>query len=252
MPGYANPQTLNRYFYVANRPINLTDPTGHMCSPDDDCGGPHSTASSRIHDWKWRIKHKFGITMSDEGGKSWTATNLSIIYSGLQDIDNALNGTLNSLVGGATFWLKKQTGTGQYRGATHLDGTGIDFYTRGTDAIRQMNIFHEVGHLLDNVPGLKDVFTHAVDHENNPSWVSNGYVNADAALISGRVPDANYGDVDATQAYNPGSSEEWADAFANYVAGNIDLAKPAGASMHNFVTGALFAAPSSLPPSTGI
>jgi hypothetical protein len=189
--------------------------------------------------------------MSDDGGKGWTATNLRIIYSGLESIDKALNGTLNSLIGGTTFWLKKQSGTGLYHGATHLDGSGVDFYTRGNDAIRQMNIFHEVGHLLDNVPALKDVFTHAVDHESNPDWVSNGYVNADAALLSGRVPDANHGTADATQAYNPGSSEEWADAFANYVAGNIDLAKPAGASMYNFVTGALFAAPNSASPSIG-
>ena len=30
MPGYANPQNLNRYSYVGNSPLNYTDPSGHM------------------------------------------------------------------------------------------------------------------------------------------------------------------------------------------------------------------------------
>ena len=30
MPGYANPQNLNRYSYVTNNPLRYTDPSGHM------------------------------------------------------------------------------------------------------------------------------------------------------------------------------------------------------------------------------
>jgi hypothetical protein len=29
VPGYANPQNLNRYSYVTNNPLRYTDPTGH-------------------------------------------------------------------------------------------------------------------------------------------------------------------------------------------------------------------------------
>jgi hypothetical protein len=36
VPGYTNPQNLNRYSYVANNPLRYTDPTGHMM---DDGGG---------------------------------------------------------------------------------------------------------------------------------------------------------------------------------------------------------------------
>jgi hypothetical protein len=38
-----------------------------------------------------------------------------------------------------------------------------------------------------------------------------------------------------------GAEEHWADIFANHVAGNIDMSKPAGPgmAMYNFVTGAL-------------
>jgi hypothetical protein len=30
VPDLANPQSLNRYSYVNNRPLNFTDPTGHF------------------------------------------------------------------------------------------------------------------------------------------------------------------------------------------------------------------------------
>ncbi len=44
VPGYANPQNLNRFSYVTNNPLRYTDPTGHMEEDDDDggcylCGG---------------------------------------------------------------------------------------------------------------------------------------------------------------------------------------------------------------------
>ena len=35
-PGYANPQSLNRYSYVNNNPLRYTDPTGHRaCGPEE-------------------------------------------------------------------------------------------------------------------------------------------------------------------------------------------------------------------------
>lgn len=39
MPGYANPQNLNRYSYVTNNPLRYTDPTGHMRVDDEGGGG---------------------------------------------------------------------------------------------------------------------------------------------------------------------------------------------------------------------
>jgi len=42
IPGYANPQNLNRFSYVRNNPVRYTDPTGHMipCEPGDLCRHP--------------------------------------------------------------------------------------------------------------------------------------------------------------------------------------------------------------------
>ena len=39
MPGYANPQNLNRYSYVTNDPLRYNDPTGHMADYGGSEGG---------------------------------------------------------------------------------------------------------------------------------------------------------------------------------------------------------------------
>jgi RHS repeat-associated protein len=38
VPGYGNPQNLNRFSYVTNNPLRYTDPTGHMMTVDDGGG----------------------------------------------------------------------------------------------------------------------------------------------------------------------------------------------------------------------
>jgi hypothetical protein len=190
--------------------------------------------------WKSVIKDEFGIIMSDKGDKAWDIRNLEIVYSSLRNINAALSGNLPSLVRGAKFKLRKQDpADGDYHGVTHLDGSGIDFYTLGDDAIRQMNVYHEVGHLLDNLPGMKDVFTNAVKNEGSPSWVQGGFINKDALISLNITNDPNYASVQAIQAYNTGLSEEWADAFANYVVGNINTVVSPGMDMYNFVTAVL-------------
>ena len=51
VPGYANPQNLNRYSYVNNSPLMYTDPTGHQrVDPGDEDGSDSKTIELPIKD----------------------------------------------------------------------------------------------------------------------------------------------------------------------------------------------------------
>ncbi|HBA92113.1 MAG TPA: hypothetical protein DCZ08_10335 [Anaerolineaceae bacterium] len=248
VPEPYNPQDWDRYSYTLNDPVNHTDPTGHdTCDEDGNCYnnngwypavGKHFSVT---YTWKKMIKTNYGINM-EKGDKEWDSPNLRLMYGSLGIVNTSTSGNLRAMAAGSTFKLMEHaSGGGDYYGVTHTQRpTGIDFYTKGTQPLRQMNIYHEVGHLLDNVPGTWDVFTNAVKSQNNPSWVgSDQKINPEALLMS-RVKDPNYPPVAARQTYsNFGPSEQWADAFANYVAGNINLASVIGTDMFNFVRSAL-------------
>jgi hypothetical protein len=200
--------------------------------------------------WKDMILNHFGVTISDDGGKKWGATNLSLVLRSLAHINSALNGRLKSLAGGATFRLGEYeldpatcpNLNCTYGGVT--SGTIVTFNTDGDDAIRQMNIYHEFGHVLDNSPGLVNAFSGALDSLPNPSFVQGsngenpGFLDP-SALVASSVSDPYHSTADALQHPSTDPVEQWADAFANYVAGNIDLEDPAGQAMYDFVTGAL-------------
>jgi len=52
VPGYANPQSLNRFSYVLNNPLRYTDPTGHMACGDGeahDCNGHRQDPNQNPH-----------------------------------------------------------------------------------------------------------------------------------------------------------------------------------------------------------
>lgn len=236
-------QGLDSYAYVNNSPMNYVDPSGHVvCEIGEPCG-PGATYREEKTDWRKLISDKFGITISDEE-KVWDETNLIGAYSALIKIDKAMNGNLKTFVDGATFYWDDEYIPGQdYHGYTRHNKT-ITFYTRNNSAIPQMNIFHEFGHLIDSLPGpLFDVFSNDLDDEANKSMlVLGGYINENA-LLSSRVADSNYPNrIQAIQASKADDvNEQWADIFANYVAGNIDMTDPngPGIAMDAFVRGAL-------------
>ena len=249
VPGGQGPQALNRYSYVLNSPLKYTDPSGHRPCDDTDENGQcitepgWSKPQSRL-DWISLIKRQFGITLSDSD-KTWDTRNASLLYSSLLNISAALGGRLRSIVenAGVTFRWTEYVGPKEYYSETSL--TEVEFQTIGSAALRQQNIYHEFGHVLDNLPGMVDIFSKALKNTNtdDPSWLASDGELDPRALIEGiDVDDPNYaGGADAYQHPSTDPIEQWADIFANYVAGNIDHSSdnPLGRDMYNWVTEAL-------------
>ncbi len=80
VPQPGNPQALNRFTYVLNNPIRLTDPTGHRCiEDDDDCGQP-----ARLRQLARRI---YGITFT---GEMWGYDEMVAVVNAASSIDQRL------------------------------------------------------------------------------------------------------------------------------------------------------------------
>lgn len=142
-----------------------------------------------------------------------------------------------NLIGGSVFTLNKYD-TDKYHGQT---GTGyIDFMTGGSFPSPYINIFHEVGHLIDANSEGGNHFTNTFNNSKR-TWIApNGKINT-SALKSKNVSDPYWtAGQDALQGTNYTSQqpdEQWADTFANYVAGNINTATGPGRDMSVFTSG---------------
>jgi len=96
-------QGWDRYAYGLNNPLKHTDPSGHDVCIDGNCGlRPKMDPTTYL---KNSIYHQYGVTMAEDGGKTWDLSNLRLVYASLGNINRALKGRLKSMVGGATFKL---------------------------------------------------------------------------------------------------------------------------------------------------
>jgi len=130
VPQPGDPQSLNRYSYVRNSPLNFVDPTGHSV----DCAGGDSACSTNEWMWKnrWYEAHghfwdgkgwsnpgdarfaDMGIARQTlgEAGISilgeWRLKELSLATQGVVALANMVGGLakLQTLLGGATFFVR--------------------------------------------------------------------------------------------------------------------------------------------------
>jgi hypothetical protein len=208
---------------VMNNPVRYVDPSGYKICDEEDgqCGQTHNDVIGNIKDL---IFTTFGITMSDDGGRKWDFINLQRIYIALLGMNqNYLNGMIKKVVGGSTFKLASNSLAGRYYGET--DTEGITFYTNTT--IPNQNLYHEFGHLInfavhDGIVNQMKTPHYTVDGSN--TYVFGGNVGdiPTSAVKNITLHDLNWPNgVDAFQHPDSDPGEQWADMFANYVAGNI-------------------------------
>ncbi|MEA3440386.1 MAG: hypothetical protein U9R58_08895, partial [Chloroflexota bacterium] len=209
---------------------------GAICS-DDEPEQYRSSEQYELFYWKTMVRKRYGITLSDSGDKPWGLVNARLIYYSLGCYDRMMRGQFKSFVGGGSWTMMDyDKDSGEYYGET--DGkTNVQFFTKGSDAIRQMNIFHETGHVINSLPCMDNVFSGALTASNDRSFIDeNGYIDT-KALIENRVNDPNHFPGPwAIQASEAGDLEAIADVLGNYAAGNIDMDTVTGRAMNNFVT----------------
>jgi RHS repeat-associated protein len=234
IPDPYNSLDWDRYQYVRSNPIRWNDPSGHRPACEENCKEQQRLDKlynklGAINFMKQMIKEKYGIVMKDSDKMKWSNNNLITASIALYMIDKKLNGNLNTMVGGTTFTITD--GGDQYYGWTA--STGVTYHVASSSTqLPSINFLHETGHLLDNVPATEDVFSNQVP--TTPTWVKDGYV--DRGILRGKFNEPVQA-IPMNEPNQPG--EYWADAFANFVADNINLSKLSGQDMYDFVTAAL-------------
>jgi RHS repeat-associated protein len=188
VPDFSNPQSLNRYSYVINRPINFNDPTGHKACDGagisgDDCEISKTDIISSIYysyHWTlsgdWTKKELFllldtGIaienkvsTLTSGNGRGWMILNLGGTSLHHNNLAQAIViGTLNMVNTNETAGVVPGIGNGQN---IFLDNSGLN---KGT-------IVHELGHVLDNNTGSKKCAA---------TWCGGGVADALTRFVGG-------------------------------------------------------------------
>jgi hypothetical protein len=247
IPNTYDPQSYDRYSYVRNNPVNRVDPSGHL----DTCGAASGFNKQCERDNYWTldqyknlIASEYGVLLVDTGSshgngtgpKAWDFDSAKQVYLALGIIDDKLNGQLKPKIKGSTFTLNGYD-TDHYHGNT---GTKyIDFETGGSFPSPYINIFHEVGHLIDANSEGGNHFSNALTHYNHTWIAQDGKINL-IALLNPDVSDPYWTTgQDALQGTNYSGTtpdEQWADTFANYVAGNINMVEDIGNDMYNFTS----------------
>ncbi|HNM36403.1 MAG TPA: RHS repeat-associated core domain-containing protein [Anaerolineales bacterium] len=243
----AGVQGLDRYAYANNNPIHYTDPSGHVvCEVGEPCGRGatyvEETSTAQMNkNLEDKLGNEYGVTLQ-KGTRSWDSRNIYAAYAGMFNVDKALNGQTESILGPTTFILNWHSGEGDYRGTSY---PGLTIF-EATTTIPSQNLYHEFAHLLNYASG--GAFERRVDAQTHE--VAGNYIFGGSAGIMSEargfglkfsdLTDPNYGIItDVIQHPDTDPSEQWSDLFANYAAGNIDMSSSAGQEIHTFVNSSL-------------
>ena len=151
IPDLSSPQSWNRYSYVANRPVNFNDPSGHkQCDGEegDDCT---ETGKIRMNDkkdeWASRIEKRYrNITVSDP--HSWSLDQLKDLFGALYRVYQKFgsNADIFDKAFGNIIFVPVSSGTIPDGVADANWDSGV---IRITPGATYGNFIHEMGHIFD-------------------------------------------------------------------------------------------------------
>ncbi len=229
--------------HTSNNPVNRVDPSGHAeaCLNGDNC--KHLAPSPKtILTAEYYVGYlkAVGITINGNVGVEDART----FFKAYQKMDASLHWKFKEFVGSVTFNFKYVT-DGHY-GGTWQGNYTIDFYATNAGQLPENNIFHEMGHVIEN-----DI----LGGKPSADLASNTYNDSNGNFVMG-IRDGSY-DRQTYLGYGPGCAandpwnyeqhprswepdgntggEEFADMYLNYVAGTIDIGSTPGITRYNFM-----------------
>ena len=225
VPGYANPQALNRYSYTFNSPLNYIDPNGHdpwWCDSSSDsnsCYAEYTTDDNGViggHDNHHNDDHHNGdsddpLHHSDNpdffSGVSYTADIVGVVASDIEFIVVDTMGTLVIAEGCATaaacipaiaYALAIDIGVSSFSpldglenfaGLTALLATGIEDGINGTTYIQaDNNGGYNIGVGQDTVVSAANFVAGLAPEANYDAWISNQQLEYDNSRRNGELP----------------------------------------------------------------
>ena len=115
VPDPTNPQSLNRYSYTRNSPLNLIDPTGHReCGTDCNNPRPNTPPPSIKEQIQQGFNNNvYGLKFSADAGESWTEEQVIVVLKAAAATDRLLriSGRLSGAMPGYAFRQRYNTYT---------------------------------------------------------------------------------------------------------------------------------------------
>lgn len=243
IPQPGNLLAWDRYGYAYNNPVIYNDPSGHWVTIGSGIDEFDSLSSERtIADYKNELKKQFGLTISD-GVNEWSFSDVVFTYIAYGNIARV---TPNFYNYGNEITLKysEPIEPGTYSGWT--TDASITFYADSGKMVYQ-NVYHETAHAIDNVTGnaitgwMNSHSIYTLGGQLVFGLNGDYYERNTEGYLLDLIWDPHRNMVVAAQqhplgvdSYGNTSDEDWADLYANYVSGNINLANNIGLTRYGF------------------
>jgi hypothetical protein len=160
IPDPSNPQSLNRYSYVENRPVNFNDPTGHQ--KEKELSGFQRERQNRLgRDIEAILKKRYGWRFYG----TWSYDSLISAFQTANDIEKYVDGITN---GKGRDWMRAYMGGISISQTSNKRGSGLsnvglpDFWGGSKDAnYKELYLTHELAHIWD-VKSADPITDHAI------------------------------------------------------------------------------------------